>query len=177
VGRIKAREFELKDGRKGIIRCAEKGDAKRLLELFESIVSEDLYNVTCLEDVEKLNMTIEKEEQYIEDHQKQGKVVLVAEIDGCIVGMAGLENGQRQKISHVGNLHISVLKDFRSNGVGTQLINAVFDWAKEDPILEKIGLGVFANNKPAIGLYKKLGFIEEGRRVRAGRLCGQHLDV
>jgi RimJ/RimL family protein N-acetyltransferase len=27
-------------------------------------------------------------------------------------------------------------------------------------------LDVFAVNEPAIGLYKKLGFIEEGRRIR-----------
>jgi ribosomal protein S18 acetylase RimI-like enzyme len=32
-------------------------------------------------------------------------------------------------------------------------------------MLQKLSLAVFADNSPAIGLYRSLGFIEEGRRI------------
>lgn len=45
-------------------------------------------------------------------------------------------------------------------------MDAPIEWASAHPVIEKIGLGVFSNNAGAINLYKKLGFVEEGRRVR-----------
>ena len=45
-------------------------------------------------------------------------------------------------------------------------METVIEWASEHRLIEKIGLGVFANNITAINLYKKLGFVEEGRKIR-----------
>jgi RimJ/RimL family protein N-acetyltransferase len=42
----------------------------------------------------------------------------------------------------------------------------VIAWAKEVPQLENINLRVISNNLRAMGLYRKLGFLAEGRRVR-----------
>ena len=50
--------------------------------------------------------------------------------------------------------------------MGTSLLQAALDWAESSPLVEKVCLEVFAINEPAIRLYKKLGFIEEGRRAR-----------
>jgi len=54
------------------------------------------------------------------------------------------------------------------NGVsgGTALLQALLEWAESNTAIEKVCLDVFAINEPAIRLYKKLGFIEEGRRAR-----------
>jgi RimJ/RimL family protein N-acetyltransferase len=166
VSKIEPHEITLKNGRQTIIRAAVETDAESLLRFFDAIVSEDKYNVTTMEDVEELQMTVEKEEQYIQDHQKQGNVVLVAEIDREVIGMAAVENGNRKRISHVGCLHINVLKPFRGNGIGTSMLKLIFEWASQDTVIEKIGLGVFSNNAGAINLYKKLGFVEEGRKVK-----------
>jgi len=38
-------------------------------------------------------------------------------------------------------------------------------WAGEQR-LHKLSLSVFAHNEAAIALYRKFGFVEEGRRVR-----------
>lgn len=166
MDRIEPKKIVLKDGRRGLIREAQISDAKGLLDLFDAIVEGDDYNVTNLADVEKLKMTVEKEQEYIKNHAKDGNIVLVTEIDNQVVGMVGIENGIRQRISHVGSLHINVLKPFRGNGIGTSMLKQLFEWAKHDPVIEKIGLGVFENNARAIDLYKKFGFVEEGRRVR-----------
>lgn len=41
----------------------------------------------------------------------------------------------------------------------------VIKWCKKNQV-EKIELEVFEENTPAIALYKKFGFIEEGRKNR-----------
>jgi RimJ/RimL family protein N-acetyltransferase len=39
-------------------------------------------------------------------------------------------------------------------------------WAEQHPSIEKVSLGVFSTNERAITLYKKMGFIEEGRKIK-----------
>lgn len=166
MSRIEAKEFVLKDGRKGVIRPAEKSDAESLLKLFDAIVAHDEYNVTTVADAEKLNVTVEKEEKYIEGHDKDGKIILLAEIDNEIIGMVGIENGSRLRMAHVGTLHINVYRQYRRNGVAASLLKTAMEWAQKDPFIEKISLEVFLNNTGAISLYKKSGFVEEGRKVK-----------
>lgn len=54
--------------------------------------------------------------------------------------------------------------DWRGRGVGRALMDRALEWASRSP-LQKLALSVYAHNAPAIALYRKLGFEEEGRRV------------
>ena len=45
---------------------------------------------------------------------------------------------------------------------------AAIEWARERG-LHKLCLSVFAHNEAAIALYRKFGFIEEGRRIKQYR--------
>ena len=70
------------------------------------------------------------------------------------------------------------MKDWRGQGVGTALLETFLQWAAENPLIEKISLDVFATNEKAIGLYKKLGFIEAGLKPREiKRGPGQYVDA
>jgi ribosomal protein S18 acetylase RimI-like enzyme len=56
------------------------------------------------------------------------------------------------------------------------LLQALVEWAEANPLIEKLRLAVLANNETAIGLYRKLGFVEEraaaeGSEARAGAVC------
>jgi len=42
--------------------------------------------------------------------------------------------------------------------------------------IEKIELQVYASNRPARALYRKFGFAQEGRRIRARKLDGKYDD-
>jgi len=53
-------------------------------------------------------------------------------------------------------------------GVGSALLAAAIDWARESG-LHKLNLGVFPHNTAAIALYRKFGFVEEGRQVKQYR--------
>ena len=90
------------------------------------------------------------------------------DLEGTIVAVAGADV--------IGSIHLgdsghgfadvgmAVAKEWRGRGVGTALLDAAIEWARERG-MHKLCLGVFAHNEAAIGLYRKLGFVEEGRRV------------
>ena len=65
----------------------------------------------------------------------------------------------------LGEIGMAVARDWRGRGVGSALLAAAIKWARERG-LHKLGLGVFAHNTAAIGLYLKFGFVEEGRRIK-----------
>ena len=110
---------------------------------------------------------MEEERTWIQDHlDHPGKILLLAETQGGIIGNVRLESGPYRRIAHRGNLSMAVVKEWRGRGVGTALLRAILEWAESSSFIEKVCLEVFATNSAAIGLYKKLGFIEEGRRVK-----------
>ena len=166
MSKIEPRELALKDGRKGVIRTAMESDAEKVLKQIISVLEETEYLVTTYPE-DGVDFTVEKEKEWVKKHMEgDGKLFVVAEIDGLVVGSAGLHNGERKRIQHVATAGITVLKDFRCLGVGKALMETVIKWASEHLVIEKIGLGVFSNNTRAINLYEKLGFVEEGRRVK-----------
>lgn len=62
---------------------------------------------------------------------------------------------------------MSVACECRNQGVGKAMLSILLAWAKENPLIEKVCLEVFAENENAIALYAKVGFVEEGRKVKA----------
>jgi len=63
----------------------------------------------------------------------------------------------------VGEIGMTVARDRRGRGVGSALMVAAIDWARERG-LHKLSLSVFPHNAAGIALYRKFGFVEEGRR-------------
>ncbi len=61
--------------------------------------------------------------------------------------------------------------------MGTALVAAAIEWARAYG-LHKLALSVFPHNDAAIALYRKFGFVEEGRLVRhVRRADGQFWDL
>jgi RimJ/RimL family protein N-acetyltransferase len=76
-----------------------------------------------------------------------------------------------------GELGMLVAAGRRGRGVGTALVAASIEWARARR-LHKLTLGVFPHNQAAIALYRKFGFVEEGRRVRhIRRASGELWDL
>ena len=73
-----------------------------------------------------------------------------------------------------GELGMLVARDWRGRGVGSALVAAAVDWAR-DRGLHKLSLSVFTHNEAAIALYRKFGFVEEGRRVKHFRRANGEL--
>ena len=67
-----------------------------------------------------------------------------------------------------GELGMAVAREWRGHGVGSALMRAAIAWARGRG-LHKLSLEVFAHNDAAVALYRKFGFVEEGRRVKQYR--------
>ncbi|KAJ5550427.1 hypothetical protein N7535_001631 [Penicillium sp. DV-2018c] len=64
-------------------------------------------------------------------------------------------------------LAISLTDGHRGQGLGGEAINWALDWAFQQAGLHRVSLTAFAFNHNALHLYKKLGFVEEGREREA----------
>lgn len=93
-------------------------------------------------------------------------------VDGGFVAVAdGRPVGQLfvMKSHHgFGEIGMMVAREWRGRGVGLALMEAAIAWAREQG-LHKLSLDVFPHNEAAIALYRKFGFVEEGRRVKQYR--------
>jgi RimJ/RimL family protein N-acetyltransferase len=90
-------------------------------------------------------------------------------LEGSLVALAGDEvvgwlNVERTPFGF-GEIGMMVARDWRGRGVGSALVAASIEWGRAYG-LHKLTLGVFPHNEAAIGLYRKFGFEEEGRREK-----------
>ena len=97
--------------------------------------------------------------------------LLVAEFDGRVVGIAGLQVEANPRRRHCGSIGMAVHDDFQGRGVGSALMAALIDLADNWLGLHRTELTVYADNAPAIHLYEKVGFVIEGT-ARDFALCG-----
>ncbi|MFM0283849.1 GNAT family N-acetyltransferase [Paraburkholderia sediminicola] len=99
---------------------------------------------------------------WYERRLKGGGVNVCATIGGRVVGHAGLEV-QRPSRAHCAHLGLAVHDGYHGRGVGSALLQGLTDCADASLGLRRIDLTVFSDNAPAIALYRKFGFVEEGR--------------
>ena len=57
---------------------------------------------------------------------------------------------------------MGLLKAWRNVGLGTQLLQFIIEWAKENEVLELIWLQVYTQNELALKVYRRVGFEENG---------------
>ncbi len=175
MGIIEPRLVTFKTGEPVTIRSAQPRDASRLLAYIQSVAQETGFFVI---QHDEFSSTEELECQWIQEHlDHSGKLALVAEVGGEIIGTLSFENGPFQRTSHAGTFGVSIRRDWRGKGIGTAMLGALLEWAGGNPLIEKVGLAVFSTNTRAIELYRRLGFVEEGRRARAIKLDpGEYVD-
>ncbi len=82
-----------------------------------------------------------------------------------VSGFLTLTGGALARTRHVARLEVMVDRRARGRRVGAALLDHALAWARDNPLLDKIALAVFADNARAIGLYRSRGFEVEGRRV------------
>lgn len=71
--------------------------------------------------------------------------------------------------------------EYRRKGVGRMLLDTLIDWAREQHA-EHMELGVTEGNEPAIALYKRVGFKDNGQRMPSMsnpnlRFCFMECDI
>ena len=157
---INEKIFLAKNGKKITIRVARESDAENFLNFSKSIMAEEKFSLLT---PEELDLTVEQEQNWIKSHvENENHLILVAEIEGIIVGQLDFTNGRRKRIAHRGEFGINVHQDYRGQGIGSELLQTLLTWAKKHPLIEKVNLHVHGTNKRAISMYRKHGFQKEG---------------
>jgi RimJ/RimL family protein N-acetyltransferase len=141
------------------IRPADEHDRRPLAQLFAAVAEErDGIASEPPVDVEKRAASF----------RLDGMFVAVAADE--VVGMLHVE---RSGFGY-GEIGMMVAREWRGRGVGSALVAAAIEWGRENG-LHKLTLSVFPHNEAAIALYRKVGFKEEGRRVKQMRRASGEL--
>ena len=119
----------------------------------------------------------EQVQSFVASNVKAGHPQFVAEENGRIVGWCDAIPGPAALgMAHIGRLGMGVLVGHRGRKIGRILLEATIGGARQLG-LEKIELDVFSSNGPAIALYRRFGFHEEGRRKNGRLVDGIYDDV
>jgi putative acetyltransferase len=104
-------------------------------------------------------------------------LLLVAELDGSVVGSAGLHPaGNSLRRRHALMLGISVVPEAQGRGVGSALMAAMCDYADNWMGTLRLELDVYTDNARALALYRKFGFENEGTHKGYALRNGQYVD-
>jgi putative acetyltransferase len=108
----------------------------------------------------------------------EGIFSLVACTDHEVIGQLDLHTFPlRPRRRHVAQIGMAVRDDWQGKGVGAALLQAAVDVADKWLNLRRLELEVFTDNKPALRLYKRFGFVIEGTLAQFAYRDGDYVDV
>ena len=161
-----------KDGRTCLIRHGTAADGEGVLRNFVLNHAQTDFLTTYPDEV---RFTVAQEEKYLQEKaDSPDEAELVAEVDGVIVGQAGIARvGRADKVKHRATFGISVDIHYWHLGIGRALTRACIALAQQAGYLQ-LELEAVADNERALALYTSEGFVEYGRNPRGfiSRLTG-----
>lgn len=105
-----------------------------------------------------------------------GGLCIVAEVDGEVCAQLAVVRPYGSYQAHLGEVSVTVTAELRERGVGSALLATAVDWARAVGIA-KLWLAVFPDNERAIAIYRRAGFVEEGRQRDQVRVGSQSRDL
>lgn len=158
------------------LREAIPADAKALLKVSRQIAKETDFLI-----MDEVGLGLSEELlslQLADLYESENNLLLVALADEKIVGLASVKAAPEFTVAHIGELGISVLKEFWGIGLGSALLDEAIYWSETVSPLARLELTVQKRNERAIHLYQKFGFETEAIMHRGARDAqGVFLDV
>lgn len=154
----------MKNGEEAHLRNAVESDGAAVVQNFNLTHEETDFLLTY---PEENSMDAKQEGGFLQKKaDSANEIEIIALVDGKVAGTAGIDAiGTKYKLKHRAEFGISVAREYWGLGLGTALTNACIKCAKEAGY-EQLELDAVADNKKAISLYEKAGFVEFGRNPK-----------
>ena len=152
-----------------VIRHAEPGDFEAIQSIFEAPEA-------VAGTLQVPFPSAEAWRKLLSEQQAGGKMLL-ASIDGEVVGQIGIHTVPRPRRAHVGYIGMAVHDKWHHQGVGSALLQAAISLADNWLHLLRLELTVYTDNKVAVHLYKKHGFVIEGTHRAFALRDGKYVDA
>jgi RimJ/RimL family protein N-acetyltransferase len=146
------------------IRPARPSDAASFLQMFRAVVAERRWVRTDV-----VTRSVRDQRRMFREAWSPSRAILVAlDRAGRVIGNIWIAREEHPVNRHVASIGMAVAKEWRGRGVGSALMAEALRWAREQGV-EKVALSVYPGNDRAAALYRKFGFVEEGRLVRQSK--------
>ena len=157
-----------------LIRDAVDGDMPALRDLYNALIP-----TTTVAWTETLQ-TLRERRAWFRRQQRSGNPVLVAELDGDVVGFtaygsfrgSGKWPGYRHTVEHT----IHVRQDLRGEGIGSRLLEALIDRARRADVHVMVA-AIDGANTDSIVFHERLGFATVAVLPEVGRKFDRWLDL
>lgn len=152
------------------VRSAQETDIPAITEIYNQGIEDRIATL------EGEPHPVEERLQWFRGHGPN-EPVLVAEVNGLIVGWASLSRYKpRRCYDGVKELSIYVRREWRGKKVGAALLDALLKKGRQVGV-HKVVLYAFPFNEPAMALYRKMGFRTVGIYRHHGLLDGEWRDI
>lgn len=153
-------KFVSKKGNNVTFRYLREDDLDNMITYINTLIREDTFIGLYGEP-----LTRKEEEKHLKDSleaiKKGNKIVIIVEIKDQYAGSGDLRREPLRRKKHSGNIGISLLKIYRDEGIGGELLQTLIYEAKKMK-LQLLTLTCLENNVRALYLYEKLGFKRSG---------------
>lgn len=173
--------FEMKDGRKALIRSPREEDIPGMLDYLLLSAGETEFILRYPEECGKY--TYEGEKALFERlNASQEDAMLVCIVDGKVAGSCEITFNQHLKTRHRASVAIALLREFWGQGIGTRLFREMIGIAQRHGGILQMELEVVEGNDRARHLYEKWDSALPGVRPNAiclkdGRLLHEYLMI
>jgi RimJ/RimL family protein N-acetyltransferase len=161
-------EFTAKNGMKVVFRPEQSSDTEMLWKMFSTLSKESVSNLLP-------PFTRERVESWTHNinYNEVLAIVAVDESKQQIIGSASLKFNSQEPLKHKAELGLTVHDSYQNLGIGAALLKHLIGIAKMKK-LTKIYLKVSTDNDRAIHVYKKAGFMIEGKLCKESCINGKY---
>ena len=170
--------FDLRDGRKALLRSPRDEDIPGMLEYLRVSAAETEF---LLRYPEECGMyTAEAEKAFFDRRNAADNgAMLVCVVDGKVAGNCDVQWSRMIKLRHRASVSLALMKEFWGLGIGTRMLQELIRIAEADENILQIELDFIEGNDRARALYEKMGFRitgmkPDGIRLKSGKLLNEY---
>lgn len=170
--------FELKDGRRALLRSPKEEDIESTLEYLSVSAGETEFILRYPEECGKY--TAEKEKTLFEQkNASPDEAMLMCIVDGKVVGNCDITFFKNLKTRHRASVAIAMISEFWNQGIGTRMFQELIRLAEAREHVMQMELEFVEGNSRARHLYEKMGFrivgvLPNAIRLKDGTLLNEY---